>query len=256
MEEWKWINGYEGLYKIFRDGTVVSNDRLDRFNRKVGGIIKPQKTGSKRQYLFVPLFKDKKVKQKYVHRLVAEAFLPNPQNKRCVDHINGNTFDNSVNNLRWVTHKENMNNPITRQRMLDESYKYVSQSGIDNPFSRKVAMFTLNGEKVGDFDSVGQIEKQFGIRSASISRVCYGKRAQTHGYVFKFIGEAERKIARCSIERKNKRAVLQLDLNGNIIAEYPSAMKAGEAICGFPENITRAVRGIYKTYKGYKWRYK
>ena len=163
MEEWKWINGYEGLYKIFRDGTVVSNDRLDRFNRKVGGIIKPQKTGSKRQYLFVPLFKDKKVKQKYVHRLVAEAFLPNPQNKRCVDHINGNTFDNSVNNLRWVTHKENMNNPITRQRMLDESYKYVSQSGIDNPFSRKVAMFTLNGEKVGDFDSVGQIEKQFGI---------------------------------------------------------------------------------------------
>lgn len=256
MDEWKWIKGYEGLYKVFRNGVIVSEDRLDRFNRRVGGVMKPQKTGSKRSYLFVPLFKDGKVKRVYVHRIVAEAFIPNPQHKPCVDHIDCNTFNNSADNLRWVTHKENMNNPITRQRMIDESSKYVSQEGSNNPFSRRVAMYTSDGVLVGEFDSAGQIERQYGIRSASISRVCYGERSQTHGYVFRFIGEAKRKMVHRFVEQKTKRAVLQLDLNGNIIAEFPSVTKAGEAIGGFPENVSRAARGLSKSYKGYKWRYK
>lgn len=256
MDEWKWIKGYEGLYKVFRNGVIVSEDRLDRFNRRVGGVMKPQKTGPKRSYLFVPLFKDGKVKRVYVHRIVAEAFIPNPQQKPCVDHIDCNTFNNSADNLRWVTHKENMNNPITRQRMIDESSKYVSQAGSDNPFSRKVAMYSLDGSLIGEFDSAGQIEKQYGIRSASISRVCYGQRNQTHGYVFRFISEAKRKLVHKPASNVNRKPIVQLDLEGNIVAEYNSAHEAAQMTGFLSENIGRAVKGLYKSYKGYKWRYK
>lgn len=256
MEDWKWIEGYEGLYKIFRDGRVLSVDRYDKYNRLVGGFLKPQRTGSRRDYWFVGLMKDGKLKRYYIHRLVALAFIPNPEHKRCVDHIDNDKSNNNVENLRWVTHKENMNNVITRKKMLDESYKYISQAGTNNPFSRKIAMYSLDGSLIGEFDSAGQIEKQYGIRSASISRVCYGQRNQTHGYVFRFINEAKRKLVHKPASNVNRKPIVQLDLEGNIVAEYNSAHEAAQMTGFLSENIGRAAKGLYKSYKGYKWRYK
>lgn len=256
QEKIKDIEGYEGLYQITSYGRVISVDRYDKFNRHKGGEMKQSKCGSRRDYLFVGLSRNGKTKQYYVHQLVARAFIPNPENKPCIDHIDNDKNNNHVENLRWVTHLENMNNTITRKRMIDESYKFISQAGADNPFSRKIAMYTLDGKLIKVFDSGGQIEKEYGIRSASISRVCLGKRPQTHGYIFKYIGEAKRKILRTYPPSKYKKPILQLDLQGNVIAEYESIMQASQKTGFFQENIGKAAKGIYKTYKGYKWRYK
>jgi len=112
MEEWKDVKGYEGLYKAHINGDIEG---------PTGTILKTYDNG--RGYLTVTLYKDRKGAHKYVHRLIAEAFIPNPDNKKYVDHIDTNRKNNCVANLRWVTGSENRNNPITRERQFDSQAK-------------------------------------------------------------------------------------------------------------------------------------
>lgn len=106
QEIWKDIKDYEGLYQISNFGRVKN---------KRGHILKPKYQFG---YCFVNLISsDKKRKRKPIHRLVATAFIPNPNNKPCVDHIDTVRDNNIVSNLRWCTYKENMNNVITKERV-------------------------------------------------------------------------------------------------------------------------------------------
>lgn len=257
MEEKKWIEGYEGLYQITSYGRVISADRYDKYNRHLGGEMKPQRTGAYRDYWFVPLYKDGKVKQHFIHRLVAKAFIPNPENKRCVDHIDNDKSNNHVENLRWVTHKENMNNTITRRRMKDESAKYISQAGADNPFSRRVAAYTLEGEFVGEYNSGGQAIEALGLpKNTDVGRVCRGERKHTHGYVFKYLGEAKRKMVRVNNSVKMRKPIQQLTLNGELVAEYESVTAAAKETGFLACNIGRVANKRWKSYMGFVWRYK
>ena len=107
-EIWKDIEGYEGDYQVSNLGRVRSLDkyRNGRNGAQVfckGKILKPFKSGPA-NYLTIALGRKKKA---YIHRLVAIAFIQNPLNKKEVDHINCNITDNTIENLRWVTRKEN-----------------------------------------------------------------------------------------------------------------------------------------------------
>lgn len=120
MEEiWKDIEGYEGLYQVSNLGRVKSLDRkIDfkdgRYATYKGRVLSPK---IKNGYKYVVVTQNSKYRTFLVHRLVAKAFLPNPENKPCIDHINTDRTDNRVENLRWCTHKENMWNIKTREKM-------------------------------------------------------------------------------------------------------------------------------------------
>lgn len=115
-EQWMPIKGFEGLYSISNFGMVKSLSRIIKNNgnnyRKREHILS-QNTSSN-MHCSVALCKNGKTYSKLVHRLVAEAFIPNPHNKQIVDHIDTDPKNNKVDNLRWVTVQENCLNPLTR----------------------------------------------------------------------------------------------------------------------------------------------
>ena len=134
-EIWKSIRDYENLYEVSNMGRVRSLDRenIDSTGRKrhfKGTILKQSKDTS--NYLIVGLTKNGKTKIFRVHRLVAEAFIPNPDNKPCIDHINTIRDDNRVENLRWVTYKENNNNELTNKKQ-----SFSAKNRKDHPMEGK-----------------------------------------------------------------------------------------------------------------------
>ena len=124
MEEiWKPITGYEGYYEISNFGNIKSLDRI--LQQGDHSIIKKgtQKKFyiSKKGYPVVTLCKNGKRVGKYLHILLAKTFIPNPENKPYVDHINTNKIDYRLENLRWVTAKENSNNSLTKQHLKNDA---------------------------------------------------------------------------------------------------------------------------------------
>lgn len=110
IEEWKDIEDYPNYQ-------VSSMGRIKSLNYNKTGKEKIMKVTPCNGYFNLTLCKDGKTKQFQIHRLVAQAFIPNPENKPEIDHINTDRTDNRVENLRWVTHKENSNNPITLNKL-------------------------------------------------------------------------------------------------------------------------------------------
>lgn len=183
MEEiWKPIKGYEGCYEISSLCRIRSIPRKIK-SKSIGfamtkeRILKPWLCKSTKYYM-VTLYKYHKSKKKSVHRLFAEAFIPNPENKPFIDHINGVRSDNRIENLRWVTHKENMNTPTAKEnriRSQSHSAKRVAQISI------------LTGEVIQEYRSVGEVERQNGFRRGNISACCRGETEISFGYKWKYI---------------------------------------------------------------------
>ena len=128
LEIWKDIEGYKGLYRVSNLG------RVKKYYKNGKTLILKEGTDT-RGYKRVFLYKNNVGRAYNIHRLVAMAFIPNPENKPCVDHINTNKSDNTVNNLRWATYKENSNNAMTKIHISES--KKGTQNGINNPFYGK-----------------------------------------------------------------------------------------------------------------------
>lgn len=139
-EEWRDVVGYEGLYQVSNLGRIKSLDRYveyPNYIKRINGRIMSQQDNSK-GYLMVNLSLNGFTKKLYVHRLVAEAFIPNLANKVEVNHIDLNKKNNIISNLEWCTKKENM-----RHAHENGAIKYT-----------KVYQYSINGEYEQEFNSL------------------------------------------------------------------------------------------------------
>ena len=189
-EIWKDIKGYEGMYMVSSLGRVRS---LDRYNSRgwwiKGCILKP--IMDKKGYLNVGLSKNNQRKAFKVHRLVALHFIPNIENKPEIDHINTIKTDNTVclnedgsvnyekTNLRWVTPKENSNNPLS---IVNKS---ESKKGIKNHRHQPVLQYDEDGNFIREWDTMTEAETTLKI-THKIHYVCQGKRKTCGGYIWKY----------------------------------------------------------------------
>ena len=139
MEEWKAVVGYEGLYEVSNRGQVRSLDRVvptrkgKRFCK--GKLLKSTKSKGKsgKYYMTVALSNgaEKTPKTYWVHRLVAKAFIPNPDNLTDVNHIDENPSNNCVDNLEWLSHKDNMNYGTLIKRVKETKERNKKQRDIE-----------------------------------------------------------------------------------------------------------------------------
>lgn len=179
MEIWKDVEGYKGKYQVSNMGRVKSLNYLRTGKER---ILSPGKNG--KGYLFVILWKNNKQKKLFVHRLVALAFIENPENKKQIDHINTIRTDNRVCNLRWCTAKENTNNPISRKRFLENSP--TVRLGKDNCNSKTVFQYSLDGKLIRKFDSMMDVQRELWFDHRNISSCCRGKYKTAYGFVWKY----------------------------------------------------------------------
>lgn len=176
MECWAWIPGFEGLYQVSTRGRVRSVDRwvTDKTGRKQfikGKILKPRRT--RHGYFLVTLCRDGKKLQVLVHRLVAETFIPNPENKPQVHHRNEQKDMNFVENLSWASAKENVNFGTGIKR------RAASQS---MPVE---AIDPNTGEVLKEFPSMMEAERN-GFSASKISKCCCGKRRHHRGLIWRY----------------------------------------------------------------------
>ena len=153
--------GYAGLYQVSNLGRVSSRGRLlNPWTHNMG-------------YYAVTLFRDGNAEKKLVHRLVADAFIPNPDNRPQVNHINGNKRDNRVENLEWCTNRENA---------LHNAYTL----GWDSNLPKRPVVCLTTGEK---YASVTLAAKAVGGNSQNICKCCQGKRKHHKGMAWAYAEE-------------------------------------------------------------------
>lgn len=115
------------------------------------------------------------------HRIVAMSWLENPQNKPYVDHINTVRTDNRVVNLRWATNEENCNNPITKQRNLENNWMR-GRFGKEHHRAKPVVQMSMDGSFIRKWDCARDVFKDGGVSFEHICSVCRGKRKSAGGY--------------------------------------------------------------------------
>lgn len=190
-EEWKTIFDFPN-YEVSNKGNIRSKEYNDSLGHlRSSKKLKKQVNNCGYEYVILSS-KEEKHKTLTVHRIVAKTFIPNPEEKEDVNHIDGNKLNNNVNNLEWTTTQENI---IKRYEI-----------GIDGNNYKRVSQFDKDGNLVGSFSSSYEAEIITGISRTHIGGCCRGERLTAGGYVWKFEIEEPKKIEKISWSEKESLA--------------------------------------------------
>ena len=189
-EEWRDIKGFEGKYMVSNTGEVKSLNY-----RRTGKeeILKGVDYGE--GYLYVSLWKDGKVKQCRINRLVAQAFIPNPNNLPEVNHKNEDKTDNRVENLEWCSKSHNVNHG-TRNKRAAEKLKGKKHSEEHNKkIGKKLSkpVFSVDKESglIMWWQSAMEASRQTGIAQSNITLCCQGKVKSAGGHIWFYADDNE-----------------------------------------------------------------
>ena len=178
----KYVKGYEGRYIVTSTGQIFSLKN----GKKCSRALVMDKGG----YLVVSLWANNSAKQCKVHRLVAEAFIPNPEQKRCVNHKDGNKQNNNVENLEWVTHGENKHHAFSvlgeRHWMQDKLGKLCMHHKVVEQIDPST------GEVVARYYGAQEAHRSTGFSQGNISSVCRGQRRIANGFYWRYADDASK----------------------------------------------------------------
>lgn len=202
---WKDIEGFEGIYQISDRGEVKSLKRTAPtqygYRTVRERVLKP--THSEYGYPLVRLSKDNQCRTFLVHRLVAKAFIPNPDNLPCINHKDANPNNNCVDNLEWCTHKYNSNYYICKERqrlhMLgryedDPDFLESCKKRLEkyhSQFSKRVCQLDLGGNLIKVWDSTRATVSD-GFIPNDVGQCANGKRRTHHGFMWVWFDDFER----------------------------------------------------------------
>ena len=171
--------------KDFPNYLVTSRGRV--FSLRHDKLKKKKQGKSENGYLYVKLYKNGKQYHKSVHRLVAQTFIPNHGNKTEVNHINEIKTDNRVENLEWMTHKENINHGTHNER-VGKSNSDGRRKGYKHNRARAVIGFKINGCGIKYFKYMSECEKD-GFDRSNICKCCKGEQKHHKNYMWYYADE-------------------------------------------------------------------
>jgi hypothetical protein len=169
-EIWKEVKSYEGLYEVSNNGNIR--------NSNTGRVLKP--SPNSRGYLHVTLSKFNVHRTTKIHNMVALHFRDNPDNKPCVNHIDGVKTNNWDYNLEYCTPLENS------QHAVRMGLKPSEVRGYANPKGTAVLQMDMNENIIADFGSMSDAQRKTGVSKGGIRYVCMGKREHAGGFKWKF----------------------------------------------------------------------
>lgn len=186
-EIWKDVEDYEGIFKISNKGRLkrVKNSHNMPDNNILKGSI------CMHGYRYYNMKVRGKGKKNKAHRLVAIAFLENPDNLPQVNHIDGNKLNNTAENLEWCDQKHNNRHALaTGLRDIDMQQVRNMHKTMAKKQQRKVNQLDLDGDLIKQFDSMNEAADYFGGHSSNIRRVCKGKGKTAFGYKWEYASPA------------------------------------------------------------------